>query len=909
MDQTLLDTIAALTKKVDNLLYVSTRSLAKDLQTYPRLIEALPSIDTDFFWSPLSDEEKRDIVQTCPQTMGMMYMQPPINDAAAAPIKKLDNAYYNVQSFITQATRPVDYYVNQLLQDKPEAPANDPRFLFASTMRLLLSEACTLLTQARLDNLHSGLNLPGRPPQLNSSYDNPLMEPTALSELFAAKKTVKSSNRKLFCGRQQQAALQATPQTVTTSATAPTTNQALITDGSSQQFSNSTGEFRSGRGGSRKRERRRGCRHNTVGSTSRDQNGRIPGRPPDNRINKRGVFNVNIFCVKKALPTRIQNQRVKVTTSTNAIYSALRYDNKNQVYDTTSTCKQGPGSPKNSNYNNNSRLGYNQGHCVICRESSSYDGGNTSGAPKTLQTYGAENQFLERQSYMNIDCHNYGTSYRKPDLVEGSTISMEWKQFSSRESRVESIYRSQQHWLGGCCWIPDILGYLARAPDEFAYQCKKIANDIICSPTLISCWTFGISLFRQYHNTSVCSQVWRNNVPQIAGNFRTNMEPLLEYRDMPSSYLRPVSNEPGRCAIKNDCTDRMINFANNLQKNCNPRNTTAGIPTKSRGNRRTHAALAAMEKCVLLPTVEPDTTGNPESLQKAAETNINNPTMAISNMLSRTDEVSNQSTDIFASCSGGTRPQKRQVPTGEEQILTFNGLAHQRRALLGQGLEDQAIDIILFNPRSDKRMRHYDPTQQRFLAWRISQGITIPINAADIVTFLAKSYVEDKLALSKIKAYKSALMHLCIVTPKEKRGGQPIMKPCEIQFHANPVLCPVEAYKSYRLHVKDVECGIKHENYPDTTLTMLIRHARDFSKFLIVDSISRHVHRLSGLIVRPQNSPRPKTRVIEPTLAAAAGVPSSDIVAHTFWSNYYMFDNYYRLSCSTNSKLLSMFCL
>ncbi|PVU95609.1 hypothetical protein BB561_001697 [Smittium simulii] len=273
-------TIAALAKKVNELLvrqdsntieentdadqYVLTRSLAKDLQTYPRLIEAAPSIDTDFFRPPLSEEEKRDIVQTCPQTMGMMYTQPPINDAATVPIKKLDNAYYNVQLFITQATRPVDYYVHQLLQDEPEAPADDPRFLFASTMRLLLSEACTLLTQARLDNLHLGRSLLGSPSQLDPSYGNPLMEPTALSELLAAKKTDKSSNSKLFCGRQQQAALQKTSQTITASATAPTTNQAYTTDGSSQQFPNSTGGFQSGSGESRGRKRGppvEGCLH------------------------------------------------------------------------------------------------------------------------------------------------------------------------------------------------------------------------------------------------------------------------------------------------------------------------------------------------------------------------------------------------------------------------------------------------------------------------------------------------------------------------------------------------------------------------------------------------------------------------------------------------------------------------
>ncbi|OMJ28268.1 hypothetical protein AYI69_g2267 [Smittium culicis] len=239
MEQALLDTIAMLTKKFDDLLviqdantveddgtdqYVSNRALARDLQAYPRLMEVLPSIEVDFFRSILSDEEKRDIVQSSTRTVDMIYTPPPINDAATAPIKKLDTAYYNVQSFLAQATRSVDYYVHQLLQDEPEAPNNEPRFLFASTMRLPLSEACTLLTQSRLDNLHSELNLPERPPQLNPSSNEPLMDPAVLSELIATKKPTNSGVKKPFRGRQQQDASQAALKTVTIAATAPVTN-------------------------------------------------------------------------------------------------------------------------------------------------------------------------------------------------------------------------------------------------------------------------------------------------------------------------------------------------------------------------------------------------------------------------------------------------------------------------------------------------------------------------------------------------------------------------------------------------------------------------------------------------------------------------------------------------------------
>ncbi|OMJ16493.1 hypothetical protein AYI70_g6558 [Smittium culicis] len=109
-------------------------------------------------------------------------------------------------------------------------------------MRLLLSDACILLTQARLDNLNSGLNLLGRPPQLDHSA----------SELIAANKPANSGAKKLFRGLQHQETSQAAPKTVKTSVTAPVTNQNNMADSSSEQFCNSTGGFRGRRGGGRR---------------------------------------------------------------------------------------------------------------------------------------------------------------------------------------------------------------------------------------------------------------------------------------------------------------------------------------------------------------------------------------------------------------------------------------------------------------------------------------------------------------------------------------------------------------------------------------------------------------------------------------------------------------------------------
>ncbi|OLY78176.1 hypothetical protein AYI68_g7781 [Smittium mucronatum] len=76
--------------------------------------------------------------------------------------------------------------------------------------------------------------------------------------------------------------------------------------------------------------------------------------------------------------------------------------------------------------------------------------------------------------------------------------------------------------------------------------------------------------------------------------------------------------------------------------------------------------------------------------------------MAIGNVVSRPNEVVNLPTNILTGNSGGSRPQKRRFAFDEEQVLVINILAHMRGAFLGQGLKNQAIDITLFNPRTDK---------------------------------------------------------------------------------------------------------------------------------------------------------------------------------------------------------------
>ncbi|PVU94991.1 hypothetical protein BB561_002124 [Smittium simulii] len=81
MDQETLNHIKELTEKVNQLLrergsqeetedpHVTTRIPVTDLTAYPELIEALPSIEEDFFRSPLTDEERKNALYSCPKNI------------------------------------------------------------------------------------------------------------------------------------------------------------------------------------------------------------------------------------------------------------------------------------------------------------------------------------------------------------------------------------------------------------------------------------------------------------------------------------------------------------------------------------------------------------------------------------------------------------------------------------------------------------------------------------------------------------------------------------------------------------------------------------------------------------------------------------------------------------------------
>ncbi|OMJ07777.1 hypothetical protein AYI70_g10859 [Smittium culicis] len=114
--------------------YVSTRIPVTDFSVYSELTEALPSIGENFFQTPLTEEERKVAIHSCPKNM-----------------KKTDSAIYGIQLALAQVTRPIDYYVHRRIQDnKVMETSKDREILFANTMRALLSDICATVTQESL---------------------------------------------------------------------------------------------------------------------------------------------------------------------------------------------------------------------------------------------------------------------------------------------------------------------------------------------------------------------------------------------------------------------------------------------------------------------------------------------------------------------------------------------------------------------------------------------------------------------------------------------------------------------------------------------------------------------------------------------------------------------------------------
>ncbi|PVU90181.1 hypothetical protein BB561_004998 [Smittium simulii] len=104
-------------------------------------------------------EEKKEIIYECLKFLGMKYTPPPLSVAATSSVPKNDAALYGIQMALANLTRPIDDYVHSKLKSPTTIIQGNEDLEFAHTMRELLSDVASSITQSKINNLKKLIEL------------------------------------------------------------------------------------------------------------------------------------------------------------------------------------------------------------------------------------------------------------------------------------------------------------------------------------------------------------------------------------------------------------------------------------------------------------------------------------------------------------------------------------------------------------------------------------------------------------------------------------------------------------------------------------------------------------------------------------------------------------------------------
>ncbi|OMJ22538.1 hypothetical protein AYI69_g5348 [Smittium culicis] len=297
--------------------------------------------------------------------------------------------------------------------------------------------------------------------------------------------------------------------------------------------------------------------------------------------------------------------------------------------------------------------------------------------------------------------------------------------------------------MGGSFRLPFLLWSVDSIPGADAYQRQRAIDHIICTPAPRCFWSLSVGLLRQHNILGVHEEAWRNCLSKTPGDSRKNMDTLHGYQHTSSSDICAIDIEPRRRNEQVDCSDRMVTFHrtfNQINETWGPHDVDI---VASKTNKKVvpyYSWFLDKDAPVLLPAVESDLSDCHEGQTRETDYNFGDPNVKVGDMVSRPIINVCENTGADRSNTGRSGSQKRKIPYDTEQEL--------------------AIDLIQMNDRRVKRRSTYLPTQQKFLAWHRAANVNTGIAAARVVNYLADIYTKDKLSVSTIKAYKSAICQL-----------------------------------------------------------------------------------------------------------------------------------------------------
>jgi hypothetical protein len=178
---------------------VVLRTPGSDFTPPEEVLEHFPHMTEDFFKRTLDDIDRRRFLLNCPKNTLRQYTPPEtLKVHTSNEAKATDNQLHEIQYRLSGITRPIDWYVYQLiaqpLHDDPEA--NFQRSLdFAISIHELLSDLASHVTELRTANLYKTANAITKPPSLSGST-NLLVDPKTFVDHINLAKSVQQATSK-----------------------------------------------------------------------------------------------------------------------------------------------------------------------------------------------------------------------------------------------------------------------------------------------------------------------------------------------------------------------------------------------------------------------------------------------------------------------------------------------------------------------------------------------------------------------------------------------------------------------------------------------------------------------------------------------------------------------------------------
>ncbi|OMJ22161.1 hypothetical protein AYI70_g3046 [Smittium culicis] len=524
----------------------------------------------------------------------------------------------------------------------------------------------------------------------------------------------------------------------------------------------------------------------------------------------------------------------------------------------------------------------------LYRKGTSDVGGAITGKINAALTAGAEEQLLVEKCFMDID----------------------------------DIHRCERYCLGYRHWPQELFWFMEKIRGNTSNQLQRATRRSNCIQTERSGGPVGSDLLRKYYHPSIRKEIRWNYLTQTSQHSGKPMGALPEDEYQASSNVCPVSSKLGGCTEPLNCNDKMVTFDQDIlsigKEVWKARRGPLCISDQQKDTKILHLVpgpsiymperaatqLGRLEEPLLLPYLEPYCTDSPEGEMRADNNDCNYTRIDVGDLVSGYVRTINFTATNSTSNRGSPRSEKRKVPAHQEQGLHSNGMENQRSALKDKGVSNTAIELI-FN--SQRPSMDISPIIEYFREIGDNEQLNIKSVTIKTCWLLAVCGFMRASDIPRIDDAQTTTidgtLKLVIVAPKEERKGGPNIRPCEISCHSDKLLCPVEAYKVYRSRVSKDLSPTPHINDNKIIVNRLFRYINDFNKPFSVNSITRNIHNISYMIARPPNTPTPKARAIGATIAANAEIPSDSIVAQAFWSNYEIFDSYYRLSRTASTNI------